>query len=315
MLNRRILRIKTFKVLYQYVVRGGMSLEEAGRQLDSSCEATRDLYLFMLAIIPEITAEAARRIETGRNKFNPTPEEISPNEKFAKNALATLVAEDRDIKKLLDKKKLSWSGYDLQVKHILDSIVTKDYYKKYMSSPETSLSEDCALFTKIYEEEFSGNQEIADLLEEKDIFWMDDLEYALTWDCRTLSSLAKGNPWRLPELYQSDEMAREKGTTSLSSDSAFVHKLLRTAFTGCERYFGEIKDSVKDWDEKRLFSTDVTAIILGLAEADAFPDTPRRIIMNEWIEISKFYCAPGSYQFVNGVLDKLIKKEENKTTE
>ena len=63
MLNRRILRVKAFKVLYAYAENPGLSLKEALSSLDASCEATRDLYLFMMAAIPALTAEAARRIE------------------------------------------------------------------------------------------------------------------------------------------------------------------------------------------------------------------------------------------------------------
>lgn len=50
MLNRRILRIKAFKVLYSGVMSGNMSLTQAESQLDLSCEATRDLYIYMLEI-------------------------------------------------------------------------------------------------------------------------------------------------------------------------------------------------------------------------------------------------------------------------
>ena len=63
MLSRRILRIKAFKVLYGYSVTNDMTLDEAMKELDLSFEATRDLYLFMLAIISPLTKEARNRIE------------------------------------------------------------------------------------------------------------------------------------------------------------------------------------------------------------------------------------------------------------
>ena len=92
MLNRRILRIKAFKVLYSYAENRTMTLNEALSALDISCEATRDLYLLMLSIVGPLTAEAARRAEAARNKFNPTEEELHPNLKFVRNALAPLHA-------------------------------------------------------------------------------------------------------------------------------------------------------------------------------------------------------------------------------
>ena len=83
MLNRRILRIKAFKVLYSFAEDPSMTLSEAESQLEVSCEATRSLYLFMLGIIPYLTREAAARIERGKGEFNPTEEERNPKMKSA----------------------------------------------------------------------------------------------------------------------------------------------------------------------------------------------------------------------------------------
>ena len=87
MLNRRILRIKAFKVLYSYAENPDLTLKEALDSLETSAQATRDLYLYMLSLIPALTAEAARRTEAARGKFHPTPEELNPNLKFVRNAL------------------------------------------------------------------------------------------------------------------------------------------------------------------------------------------------------------------------------------
>ena len=68
MLNRRILRIKAFQILFSYAGNRSMTLEEALAALDGSCEATRDLYLLMLSIVGPLTAEAARRT-VARHRF------------------------------------------------------------------------------------------------------------------------------------------------------------------------------------------------------------------------------------------------------
>ena len=114
MLNRRILRIKAFKVLYSYAENPSMTLAEAESQLETSCEATRSLYLFMLSIIPHITREASDRIENARKKFNPTEEEKNPNLKFVSNGIAPLLESDPDLNKLLSRRKLSWEQGDIR---------------------------------------------------------------------------------------------------------------------------------------------------------------------------------------------------------
>ena len=312
MLNRRILRIKAFKTLYAAVCGGGSDLSGALDALTESCEATRDLYLFMLAVISPITKEAQDRIEAGKAKFNPTEEELHPNDKFAQNALAVLLDKDPDFTKLIKKKNLLWDQYDIQIRNIFDSIQSKEYFQKYMENEERSLAEDCILFIHVFEQEFVDNEEIEALLEEKSILWIDDLAYSLTYCCRTLKDLAKGMPWRLPELYQSDMMKAKKPELQLQSDRDFVRRLLSAAYSGYQRYFEMVSKQVPDWDSDRLFSTDMALICLGLAEVETFPEIDVKISLNEYTEISKYYSSPKSRSFVNGLLHKVVFDNFNK---
>ena len=133
MLNRRILRIKAFKVLYGSVIADQTTLAQAEAQLDLSCEATRDLYLYMLSIVSPLTQVAKDRIEAAKSKLRPTEEDLNPNMKFAENALAKLIDADVDFQKLLSKKKYSWSQYDLLLKKVMNSVASKEYFAEYMS--------------------------------------------------------------------------------------------------------------------------------------------------------------------------------------
>ena len=306
MLNRRILRIKTFKVLYSSVLSGNMSLSDANTQLELSCEATRDLYIYMLGIVSPLTSIAKERIESAKRKFAPTEEDLNPNTKFADNSLAVLLDNDPDFTKIFKKRKFSWEQYDIFLKKVLTSVTGKKYYADYMASPESSLAEDCRLFTRIFEEEFVDSAELEQILEDMSIYWNDDLAYALTYVCRTLKSLAKGERWSLPPLYQSDM----KTGPGVESDKAFVTSLLQTAITGYSKYSGRVAAAVSNWDNERIVSTDMAIIVLGLAEAVAFPNIPVRVTINEYVEISKYYGTPKSRIFVNGLLDRIIAAME-----
>lgn len=307
MLNRRILRIKAFKVLYSNAIAENMSLAQAQSQLDVACEATRDLYIYMLGIVSPLTKIAKDRIESARSKFNPTDEELNPNMKFADNALAKLLDADVDFQKILSKKKLSWDQYDIFLKKVMNSIASKEYYAEYMASPTSSLKEDCRLFTRIFEEEFVDSEDLERILEDKSLYWNDDLAYALTWCCKTLKSFEKGETWKLYPLYQSELMEGSE----VESDKAFVRKLLQAAFAGYDRYFSMISESVAGWEKERLFSTDVALIVMGLAEAATFPTIPVKVTINEYVEISKFYGTQKSRSFVNGLLDRLVQSMVN----
>ena len=306
MLNRRILRIKAFKELYACAENPGKSLKEALADLDASMEATRDLYLLMLSVIPPLTAEASRRIEAARGKFNPTEEDLNPNLKFVRNNLSPLLEDDPDFRKIIEKKKISWDQYDVFLHDLYESVKTKPWYQAYMESPEVSLAEDVRLFKKMYEEEFEDSDALAAILEDLNIRWTDDLGYVLGFIIRDLDDIARTGRWRLPPLVNSDLLIRQG--KKADSDLRFVRTLLETAVGNYPQYEKMIAALVSRWDSDRLYTTDVVLIALGLSEAVCFPEIPLRVTINEYVEISRFYSTPKSGSFVNGLLDRLIKQ-------
>lgn len=303
MLNRRILRIKAYKVLYGSVIAEGTSLAQAEAQLEQACEATRDLYVYMLSIIPALTQVAKDRIDAAKSKLRPTEEDLNPNMKFAENEMARLIAEDVDLNKLLAKKKYSWAQYDLLLKKVMTSVASKEYFSQYMASSERSLAEDCKLFTRIFEEEFDDNQDLEMILEEKSMHWVDDLPYALSWCCRSLKDFADGKSWSLLPLYQS-EMKKGEG---VESDKLFVRRLLQSSYAGYEKYSAMVAEAVSGWEKERLFLSDVVLVVMGLAEAVTFPTIPVKVTINEYVELAKYYGTPKSRAFVNGLLDRLVQ--------
>ena len=304
MLNRRILRIKAFKAIYSRTENPAMTVKEGEAQLELSCEATRDLYLFLLALPQALTGEAVNRIEAARGKFNPSEEELNPNMKFAENRIAPLLGEDPDFQKIIQKKKFSWEQYDVLLRHLYDTVRTREYYAAYMASSESSLEEDAALWSNIFASELEDNAELEEILEDLGIWWNDDLAYALNWCCRTMDSFGKGERWSLPPLYMSDLSEKAE------SDKAFITKVLRAAFAHFDEYVSDIAAITPKWDRSRICSTDLALIVAGLAENAAFPDMGSGIIINEYVEISKFYSTPESRAFVNGILDRLINKKQ-----
>ena len=305
MLNRRILRIKAFKTVYALAENPEMTQAEALAQLEASCQATRDLYLFMLALVPALTDQARTRIEAARAKFHPTEEEKHPNMKFAENSIAPLLSEDPDFRKLADKKKLSWDQYDAFLWHLYDSVKASNYYASYMASEERSVEADARLWISIFENELVDNKDLEDILEGLSIWWNDDLAYALTYCCHAMDDFAAGRRWAYPELY----LSQMPGQEGKDSDRDFVVGLVSRAVSSYRSSVEEIAKLTPKWDINRICTTDLALIVTGMAEAAAFPSIAPKIIMNEYVEISKFYSTPESKAFVNGLLDKLINNK------
>ena len=305
MLNRRILRIKAFKVLYAYAENPDLTLKDALAGLDASCEATRDLYLYMLALIPALTAEASRRVEAARGKFNPTEEDLHPNLKFVRNGISALLEQDPDFQKLLEKKKFSWSQNDAFLHTLYENLKTRPYYQEYMADPDQSLQKDAVLWKHVFEEELEDDGQLAAILEDISIHWADDLAYALGTCIRTLEEMGRTGRWNLPPLCQSEILSAQGKT--VDSDRDFVRKLVTAAYGRYAQYSTLVAESVSKWDQDRLYTTDIILIAMGLAEAETFPEIPVRVTINEYVEISKYYSTPKSRSFVNGLLDRLIK--------
>lgn len=307
MLNRRILRVKAFKVLYAYAENPDLSLKEALSSLDASCEATRDLYLYMMAVIPALTAEAARRIEAARGKFNPTEEDLHPRMRFVRNGISALLEQDPDFNRLLEKKKISWANNDALVNALYETLKTRSYFQEYLKADESTLQEDARLWQRIFQEEFEDNEALAAILEDSSIFWADELAYVLGTCIRSLEEMGRTGRWNLPPLYQSEILSAQGKT--VDSDRDFVRKLVTAAYGRYAQYSNLVAESVSKWDQDRLYTTDTVLIVLGLTEAETFPEIPVKVSINEYVEISKYYSTPKSRGFVNGLLDRLVKEK------
>lgn len=306
MLNRRILRVKAFKVLYSYAENPDQSLKEVLAALDTSCQASRDLYLYMLAVIPALTREASRRIEAARGKFNPTEEDLHPNLKFVRNGISALLEQDPDFQRILGQKKLSWEQSDAFIHSLYESLKTRPYYAGYMADEKQTLPGDAALWKQVFQEEFEDNEALAAILEDASILWTDELPYILNVCIGSLEEMARTGRWNVPPLYQSEVLsARGK---KVDDDRAFVRALVSAAYGRFAEYNALVAGSVSKWDRDRLYTTDIVLIALGLAEAETFPEIPVRVSINEYVEISKYYSTPKSHGFVNGLLDRLVKE-------
>jgi N utilization substance protein B len=75
-----------------------------------------------------------------------------------------------------------------------------------------------------------------------------------------------------------------------------------------------IDELTKNWEFDRIAKMDVILMKMAITEFQIFNNIPTKVTLNEYIEISKFYSTPKSNTFINGILDKAIRKltDENK---
>jgi len=81
-----------------------------------------------------------------------------------------------------------------------------------------------------------------------------------------------------------------------------------------QELFDIIEPTLQNWEAERVATIDMILLKMALCELMYFETIPTKVTINEYVDISKIYSTPKSKEFINGILDKLMKqlKEEGK---
>ena len=72
---------------------------------------------------------------------------------------------------------------------------------------------------------------------------------------------------------------------------------------------GMLRDSMEErWPLHRLAATDRAVLRIAVAELLARPGSPARVVLDEAIEIARRFGSQESGRFVNGVLDRAVRR-------
>lgn len=71
-----------------------------------------------------------------------------------------------------------------------------------------------------------------------------------------------------------------------------------------------LEQTADNWSLSRMAATDRNVLRLGAYEI-LFTDTPGRAAINEAVELAKRFGSANSAPFVNGILDKFLKRKES----
>ena len=295
MISRRMLRIKVVKALYAHMKSDADSLMASEKMLVMSIDKTYDLYFLLMSLVVEMAQYAEQRQEAAKNKKLPTYEDLNPNRKFVDNAVIRLLAQSDSVNDYLASRKLSWAKYPELVKALYTQLEQSDYFKKYMTSQESSFREDLALITEFYTRELEESEILESALDEMSILWNDDLGFALIMVTRTLSNMrASHTDVKVLPKFKSIE------------DLDFARELFAKAAVNFDNYQEEIEKYTRNWDVERIAFMDNLIMATAVAELVTFPSIPVKVTLDEYIEIAKYYSTHGSSTFINGILDKIV---------
>ncbi len=298
MISRRIIRTKVLQMLYAYYSSEEKSLSKTEKDLFFGINKSYDLYHFLMALVSEIADYAENRIEIKKRKHQPTYEDLHPNTKFITNQVIQQLRSNRQLNAYLDQRKLNWSDNPELIKELYLIMIETDLYKNYMADDNRSFLDDRKFIEKLFSKIILIAEDLYIVLEEKSIFWNDDIEFVISMIAKTIKGFNEltGSDFNLMPLYKDVD------------DRDFTKDLLRKSIINHDEVRGLINEHAQNWDMDRIAFMDILIMQLAITEFLYFPSIPTKVSMNEYIELSKYYSTDKSRNFVNGILDKTLKE-------
>ncbi|MDD2634415.1 MAG: transcription antitermination factor NusB [Bacteroidales bacterium] len=306
MVSRRLVRIKAMQTYYAFLQDSGdVSAERIWQQLKFNIEQSHELYVYLHCLLLAVCDFAEERIELNRKKQLASTDDLNPNLKFINNRVLNAIRNNTIISEKYSNIDFNWSDYPAFIRSIWTQISGSEYYNNYMASESNSLNEDIKIIDKIISKTLTNNPELDDILEEKSIFWNDDLEFLL-------SNIIQG----IKKLKTSDNTTNKYSIKDVFrdiDDEKFAKKLIIKTALHKNSYDKSILENLKKWELERIAFIDRVILHLALCEINEFPDMPVKVTINEYLEIAKHYSTEKSNLFINGILDKIYNqlKDQN----
>jgi len=303
MITRALLRTKAAQVLY-----AGFSAENDWKTIDNelifSINRYYDLYHFLLLLPAEMVKMAQKSIQISEKKLIKTEEDLNPSTKLTDNLYAAQLAKNQNLLDYAEKFGISWLAHQKEVLRIFNALREQEFYEEYMNSTKNSFEEDKKFWVDFYNSDEIFDENFDEFLEDISIYWLDDEMLARSFVVKTISQHKQNsnrNDKFLP-LFKDTE------------DKRFVREVVRAVSENNGQYSLLIDKFLRNWQIDRITKMDVVLLKMAIAELKLFPIIPVSVTMNEYIEISKFYGTDKSSNFINGVLDNIVKRMKKSGT-
>lgn len=280
------------------------NLSDVVKTLELSMQKSRDLYMRLLALPVEITEVRLKQLEYNKRKLIKSEGDLNPNMKLVDNQIPSLINSNPEFSKYIEKNKLSWQMEDPELLEILlNAILESEIYNNYLLDPESSLSHDSDFWRDIIVDVILNNKDFLEYLENKSVFWNDDLEIIGSFVLKTIKRFDN------PETRDTAVLPMFKDGEN-GRDAHFGSELISLVIKNKDLYRRYIEEALaKDkWETDRLAFMDIIITMTALAEILNYPDIPIPVSVNEYIEIAKSYSSEKSGQFINGLLASILPK-------
>jgi len=301
MISRRTIRTKVLQILYAYYYSPDKSFSIAEKELGFALTKTYDLYHLLIMLVVELADFAQRKIDANLSKLRPSHEDLHPNTKFIDNSLIRLLRGNRQLHSYLKSSGLTWANHPELVRDLYEFLCYSDFYNNYAKSSLSSFAEDKKFVEKIFQSIILITEDVHIVLEEESIYWNDDIDLVVAMILKTLKNFTDKSDENQPLLPKFKDIEDERFALALFGKAVVNETTLRTM----------IETHSNNWDLERIAFMDILIMQLALAEFLYFPSIPTKVTLNEYIELSKYYSTDKSRNFINGILDRILKELKN----
>ena len=297
-INRRQIRIKVLQELYSFLSGNENSLVEGQKNLINSFIQTNSLYLSYLNFFKSFW-EFLNQRDNFQKKIKKSLKPIDENY-FLISKLIPLksIAKNKNlITKLSSGKYIFWDSKHEFLNEFFLKIVNSVGFKEYLIVKEKDYKIQLKLFIYIFKEILVHDKKFIAYIEDHNIYWIDDVPLINTFFLRLIKNLNTVKEFNF----------LKNSFTHNKNDTDFGLKLFEKVIENSESINQEIQKRVLNWDIERIALIDRVIINMSIVEFKYFSEIPNIVTLNEYMEISKEYSTPKSSQFINGVLDSIIK--------
>lgn len=304
MLTRRHIRTKVMQSIYATKHSNKDNLKNQEVFLNKSMQDMFDLFIVNLNLITSIQKRAREFYKQSQKKHLATEEDITPNLKFINNRLIKKLLNSATLDKINHQKKLNiWAMDDEYPALIWDNIRSSDVYLDYLNNQDDTYAVDKKFLIQLYKDVIAPNDKLYEYFEDHKLTWIDDLPIVNTNLVRFLKHVPeKSKDLRFPDLFKNDD------------DHEFAITLLQKTLLNEDEFSDDIVKNTQNWDKDRIADLDYIMLVMACSELTRFPSIPVKVTINEYLEIAKDYSTPKSSNFINGLLDKIVRqyKTENR---
>ena len=295
MLTRRHIRARVMQALYACRQSEPQDTDTFRKNFLTGIERINDLYALQASLLDAIVRKAENRLEARRAKHFASPQERTPNRKFAENPFSALLTENPAYARACQKYASLWADHSEYVENLLGAIEATPQYERYMNSADTSFAGHKAFLVFVFREIIAPDDALSDFYEDCDMDWSADLPVANTMLLKTLEDVKENQPdFSIPALFKD------------ASDRQFAIELLEKSLSEGPSYRELIVRKAENWDPERIALVDMILMEMAVTEFVSFPSIPTKVTLNEYIELAKDYSSPKSPVFVNGILDTVL---------